>query len=366
MGEVRSLTPEISVGHRGGGDVATWVNDAVLRRGLAFSHQAKWHTEKRLADLPPDTLIAGSTSWYGESAALLVRGMLVHVFISTDDSVHTVIYAERHSAGDFEAAVAQLKAWLTPKAEPVPEEVVIGFRYLTMNGPRYRQRTLRAPSWSEIAGNYADSVRDAVTDVAEKFRPGAGGRLVLFHGPPGTGKTYVIRALAREWAKWCRFEYITDPEKFFGDADYMMHVLIEGHSDSDDDDEDEGADRWRILVLEDAGELLARDAKMQQGQGLSRLLNFAEGLLGQGLNVMTLITTNEKLSALNEAVARPGRTAVEIEFAPLSVAESNAWLAANDPERRTVSEELTLAELYALVAGHRRTVQEKPPLGLRR
>ena len=40
--------------------------------------------------------------------------------------------------------------------------------------------------------------------------PAAGGRLVLWHGPPGTGKTTAIRALVRAWAEWCRALFIVD------------------------------------------------------------------------------------------------------------------------------------------------------------
>ena len=40
---------------------------------------------------------------------------------------------------------------------------------------------------------------------------------------------------------------------------------------------------WRLLVLEDAGELMAASARAEVGQGLSRLLNLTDGLLGQGV-----------------------------------------------------------------------------------
>jgi hypothetical protein len=156
-------------------------------------------------------------------------------------------------------------------------------------------------------------------------------------------------------------EYIADPEAYFGDANYMMHVLIEGESDLGEDGDADGEKLWRLLVLEDAGELLSRDAKARQGQGLSRLLNMSEGLIGQGLRVLTLISTNEPIELLNEAVSRPGRAAAEAQFAGLTLEEANAWLATHDPQRRTVTRGMTLAELYAMASGapHREQKQVK-------
>jgi ATP-dependent 26S proteasome regulatory subunit len=79
-----------------------------------------------------------------------------------------------------------------------------------------------------------------------------------------------------------------------------------------------------MLVLEDTGELLSIDAKERAGQGLSRLLNAVDGLLGQGSRVLLLITTNEELGALHPAVTRPGRCASQVEFFPLSPVEAKA------------------------------------------
>jgi SpoVK/Ycf46/Vps4 family AAA+-type ATPase len=107
---------------------------------------------------------------------------------------------------------------------------------------------------------------------------------------------------------------------------------------------------WRLLVLEDTGELLTPDAKSVIGQGLSRFLNVVDGLIGQGLRVLVLVTTNEEIKALHPAVARPGRAAANIEFRPLSSEESADWLRRHEldegPER-----ESTLASLYAVLEG---------------
>ena len=107
---------------------------------------------------------------------------------------------------------------------------------------------------------------------------------------------------------------------------------------------------WRLLVLEDTGELLTPDAKTVIGQGLSRFLNVVDGLIGQGLRVLVLVTTNEEIRKLHPAVARPGRCAANISFTPLSREEASAWLSERGTDA-SVSDATTIASLYALADG---------------
>jgi SpoVK/Ycf46/Vps4 family AAA+-type ATPase len=164
------------------------------------------------------------------------------------------------------------------------------------------------------------------------------GRLLLWRGAPGTGKSHALRALVRAWEPWCSAHFIIDPEQLFGSAGAYLLDLLTWDGDH--------RSRWRLVILEDAGELIASDARSVTGQALSRLLNVADGLLGQGTRTLVLITTNEPVKRLHPATRRPGRCLAEIEFTPLSVEEANAWLAArNDPRR--VENPTTLAELFA-------------------
>ncbi len=103
-------------------------------------------------------------------------------------------------------------------------------------------------------------------------------------------------------------------------------------------------------MLEDTGELLTPDARSVIGQGLSRFLNVVDGLIGQGLRVLVLVTTNEEIRALHPAVARPGRAAANVEFRPVPANEANAWLEAHGSAER-VTEPTTLASLYAILEG---------------
>ena len=59
---------------------------------------------------------------------------------------------------------------------------------------------------------------------------------------------------------------------------------------------------------------------------LGRLLNLCDGILGHGLRVLVLLTTDEDLGQLHPAVTRPGRCLSQIEFEPLLIAAARRWL----------------------------------------
>jgi len=238
-----------------------------------------------------------------------------------------------------EAGAAMLREVLRTDP-PAPERVSLAFWMRGEWGGDVRHREIDAPRFKEIADNYSAAVCDALARLMTMRAPDRG-RLILWRGPPGTGKSHALRALARAWSPWCSAHFIMDPEELLGHGGaYLLDVLSWDGGERD---------RWRLVILEDAGELIAADARAATGQALSRLLNVADGLLGQGTRTLLLITTNEPLKRLHAAARRPGRCLADIEFIPLSLDEANAWLAARGQARR-VARPTTLAELFAEAA----------------
>jgi len=364
-----------------------WWEETELR-GYKHYRSARWATEKEpRIKMFEEFNVLGSSLGYE----------IFDVFFEKDSVLIRLTY-QNGSFGIFLSSekkedAVPVETWLRdmfPKTKPKTDDTVnLKFWFHNpQDGGSRTNRVLSVPKWEDIRSNYGTEVQEELDKLtASTFRPSHGGQLILWQGPPGTGKTFAIRALVREWVKWCDSAYIIDPEAFLNDANYMMQAMLhqdrqyvaeddyeEGYLGEEfenvteetaaDDEEDaatpqEREEVWRLLIIEDAGELLTHDAKYRSAQAFSRLLNIADGILGQGLKVLVLITTNEEVKDLHEAVSRPGRCASHIIFPDLTKDEANAWLEAKGKEQR-VTKDTSLAELFGEVDGFRIKDNKRP------
>jgi hypothetical protein len=291
-------------------------------------------------------LLEASESFEGQRKTLLLRHEkdLISLVELVDG------WAEVITAGKDRAAVERTCAAVSKQISQEDGNGIIPITFWALDPDKYPQammRKLDTPRWDDVSGNYDTNVVEEMERLFTlKSCPPE--RLILWHGPAGTGKTFALRALMREWQSWCDGAFITDAERFIGGSPtYLFRVANFGSGRISAD----ASKRSKLIILEDAGELMTKEARATVGQGLSRLLNLTDGLLGQGMNVMVLITTNEPLSSMHPAVVRRGRCLTEVEFGALSTNTANRWLREHGSQIE-VDAPATLAELYAMTSSH--------------
>ncbi|MCL2092097.1 MAG: ATP-binding protein [Micrococcales bacterium] len=323
--------------------VALGFAEAVVRGQEPFTAEVMLkHQFDRATLLPPDAVVLRSCTYHehAERPEVFARTPEGHVHIG-DDRV-TV------SATTPQAA-ARLLQTVVDRIPPVnddddPSKAEIEMWQASHNGGYSNTKVIEVPSWAEVRRNYPSATVDHLARlVTLDPPPAASGKLMVWYGLPGTGKTTAIRTLMREWSAWCTHHYIIDPERFFNSVPYMASVLS---TDSDETEDD--APTHRLVIVEDCDEFITADARRRSGNALGRLLNLSDGILGQGSQVIILLTTNENITALHPALTRPGRCLAKVEFHPFTAEQARAWLP--DPTLPLPSTTPTLAELFEAVS----------------
>ncbi len=178
-------------------------------------------------------------------------------------------------------------------------------------------------------------------ELMERFKKESRG-LVLFHGAPGTGKTYYIRHLLRKMTSYNKVviymppnmvEWLVDPKFMTFMSKEIARYSKQGF--------------FCVLLIEDAEPLLAVRHESGRVQGISNLLNMTDGLLNDMLNLQIICTFNVKIKELDKALLRPGRLIARKEFRPMTVLDANR-LGQQIGIKHHFTKPATLAEVYSL------------------
>ena len=129
---------------------------------------------------------------------------------------------------------------------------------------------------------------------------------VLFHGPSGTGKTLMAKAVSQE--SNANFITINGPEimsKFYGASEGRLREIFRGAEES----------APSIIFIDEIDSIAPKRVDTSgevERRVVSQLLSLMDGLRGRG-EIICVGATN-RINAIDEALRRPGRFDREIEF----------------------------------------------------
>ena len=185
-----------------------------------------------------------------------------------------------------------------------------------------------------IEENYSQDVIQKFKKLNEDIDSKSNG-LIIFNGPPGTGKTHLIRSLMTE-CKDSKDSMICIPP-----LDFLQNISLLTQAISSSD--------ASLVVLEDLGDILTKKSYSDHVQVYSNLLNITDGLLSLLSNALVVLTFNTDIGDISEALLRPGRCISHIEIKELPKSQAKQLLEKDGLGHLELNKkEYTLAEIYEI------------------
>lgn len=143
------------------------------------------------------------------------------------------------------------------------------------------------------------------------------GRISILEGPPGTGKTFLIKGILFDAPDAI---CVMVPSNMIGElgGPSLLPVLMQAKQYGNNNSP-------IILILEDA-DIALRDRKDTDFGTISTLLNLGDGILGGLLDLRILATTNANELEMDKAIIRSGRLSQRMTVGELAAKHANRVL----------------------------------------
>jgi hypothetical protein len=234
-----------------------------------------------------------------------------------------------------QATAQQFRPYVKPSPQNKPYHYVISIENGGANAQKvYIDRPLPV-STEELALHYGVDFPAWELEWRARLSRVTSG-LTIFHGEPGCGKTYFLRALSGRLLDKAVFYIVPLSEvELLSNPSFVTFWMEQTKRHQK---------KIKIVILEDAEELLLPRDRGNRNN-VSNLLNIADGFLGDYLKLHVVATTNAPVRELDKAVLRPGRLIGQRQFRRLTRAEAERLAQAKGltlPEQSDYS----LAEVY--------------------
>lgn len=180
----------------------------------------------------------------------------------------------------------------------------------------------------EIADNYNRDFLPIHETIINRLNQADDKGIVLLHGIPGTGKTSYIRYLTSLINK--RMIYIPPEFAHKIASPEFLPLLIDNPNS--------------IIIIEDS-ENIIEERSAGRNMSVANLLNVADGLLSDCLNIQILCTFNTHISKIDKALLRKGRLIASYEFKALEVPQAQK-LSRKLGFETEITQPMTLSDIY--------------------
>ena len=206
--------------------------------------------------------------------------------------------------------------------------------------------------------NYNDDVLKKFDFVVKELNAEVPtGRMVLVDGPPGSGKSFLIRALLNEinYAT-CVLVPVSMLESL--DKPTLVPLLLKQRQNKhsrnrfvEEKSDTNGKHKPIILIIEDADSVLV-PRQADNMSAISSLLNYTDGIFGSLFDLRIIATTNAHHVEIESALLRPGRLLKRIHVDLLKPSRAEEVFESLTKQKKTFEKETSLATIYCLANGN--------------
>lgn len=204
-----------------------------------------------------------------------------------------------------------------------------------------------------IPGNYTPEVLEAVDQIIYDIRnPNPSGRLAIFDGPAGSGKTHLIKGIVSSVGE-CVFLLVPPDSVESLSGPSLVNLLINSKAE-----DGIAYEKPVVLILEDADNALVPRSRDNMSI-ISALLNCTDGIFGGIFDLKIIATTNAKGVEIEPALLRHGRLIAEVEVDELPAEQAEEVAKRLTGASHKIKEPMKLADIYALASKNKITSNRK-------